>query len=137
MNNFDTRDSIVYGFEKHNKRPMSKASAWLKEAGSEDIQSELIKFRNKCETKLSKAVIDKGILLPPDYLIYLLRFNNEHTVGVTKCEKVILDSVKEYCMLSNKVYSQLHHDDGIALYEKYPQVNSLVNYDTSELDLMY
>lgn len=137
LNNFDTHDSIVYGFEKHNKRPMSKASAWLKEAGSDDIQSELIKFRNKCETKLSKAVIDKDILLPPDYLVYLLRFNTEHIVGVTKCEEIILDSVKRYCMLSNKVYSQLHHDDGIALYEKYPQVNSLVNYDTSELDLIY
>ena len=137
LNNIDTRDSVVYECVKPKNRPMSKASAWLKEAGSEDIQSELIKFRNKCERKISKAIVDNNILLPPDYLIYLLRFNNEHIVGLTECEKVILDSVKKYCMLSNQVHSQLRCGEDGALYEKYPQIHSLVSYDTSELDLIY
>lgn len=137
LNNLDTRDSIIYECIKPNKRPMSKASAWLKEAGSTDIQSELIKFRDKCERKISKAITDNGILLPPDYLIYLLRFNSEHIVGLTECEEVILHSVKKYCMLSNKVYSQLRSGGDNALYEKYPQIHTLVSYDTSELDLIY
>ena len=133
MHNSDTIRSLKLDNKKHSKKSMAKADAWLEDIDSIDIKSELMKFRDECQRILSEFIHESGILLPPEYLVYLIRMDNENFISLTNYERDILESVKEYCMMSNQIQDEARKNgtDNIA------NALSFASYDISELELIY
>lgn len=145
--NVYTQDSLCLSGSKPKNKPLSKAKAWLKELNSIDIESELMKFRDRCQEKIKEFVDETGSPLHPSYLMYLIRMPNEVNMDTTATERCILDAVGRYCEMSNRVYryvtSTLNNSkngSNVTINGKsytYTDLYCFSSYDTSEMLLIY
>lgn len=136
MNNHDTNESLKLDNKKQSKKSMGKADAWLTDIDTIDIKSELTNFKNKCQYKLSEFIHKNDIPLPPEYLVYLIRFDNEKFIDITDYERDILGSVKRYCELSNIIHTDAHSKTWDSTTGNDYALRFL-SYDISEINLLY
>lgn len=125
--NQDTISSIQFESTKPKRKPLSKATNWLTDADEVNVREELMGFRESCHKKLNQFIKKYNVPLPPEFLNYLFRFDNEVMNDLTEQERAIIKSISKYCDISNLEHN--NDAEGVNYYRD--------KYDTSELYLLY